>query len=34
MIVLDLIVRLLIIVGLVVGALSVYIDIKEVSNKC
>lgn len=30
MIVLDLIVRLLIIVGLVVGILSVYDDIKEV----
>lgn len=34
MIVLDLIVRLLIIVGLVVGVVSVYNDIKEVSNKC
>ena len=32
--VLDLIVRLLIIVGLVVGVLSAYIDIKEMSNKC
>ena len=34
MVVLDLIVRLLIIMGLAVGVLSVYIDIKEVSNKC
>lgn len=32
MIVLDLIVRLLIIAGLVVGAISVYIDIKEVEK--
>ena len=30
MVVLDLIVRILIIVGLVVGVLSVYIDLKEV----